>query len=221
MAESLFAPIPTTAELLAKIKRPSKKHSNASEAVRWSFYLFVALVAAMWISAGLSIIGLLNVTTTRSILTVLMTIVALTFWVWLIAETLDAFLTLKAEYRLAAAKVDANILLEQRVIAALTRCEPFRLREHAKLLELRAKILTRRSQMGAAVSAVFAVLIKLREAGEKAAVWGTLQDVDLFVLAASLGVLIGAAAVFSFAGNLERLSCLLMLAADRNDAGSK
>ncbi len=44
---------------------------------------------------------------------------------------------------------------------------------------------------------------------------------DLFVLAASLSVLIGAAAVFSFAGNLERLSCLLMLAADRTDAGIK
>ncbi|KTF36955.1 hypothetical protein [Xanthomonas vesicatoria] len=221
MTDRLFAPIPSTAELLTKIKKPSKQRSNAAEVVRWSFYLLIALVVAMGISAGLSIIGLLSVTTTRSVLTVLMTIVALTFWVWLLAQTLDVFLTLKAEYRLAAAEVDENILLEQGVISTLMRCDPLRLREHAKLMDLRAKILTRRSQMGAAVSAVCAVLIKLREAGEKAAVWGTLQDVDLFVLAASLGVLIGAAAVFSFSGNLERLSCLMMLAADRTDAGIK
>lgn len=221
MTERLFAPIPSTSELLTKIKRPTRKRSTVAEVARWFFYLLLALAFVMWISAGLSIIGLISVTTTRYVLTILMTMLALTFWVWLIAQTLDVFLSLRAIYRLAAEEVDKNILLEQGVIATLTRCEPHGLREHGKLLDLRAKVLTRRSQMGAALSAICAVLIKLREAGEKSAVWANFQDVELFVLAGSLGVLIGAAAIIMFAGQLERLSGLLTLAADRIESDKK
>ncbi|CAD1789559.1 hypothetical protein CPBF426_23670 [Xanthomonas arboricola pv. juglandis] len=221
MAEHLFAPIPSTAELLTKIKRPREERSTAAKVERWCFYAALVIAVLMAAAAGLGVTGILTADTTRAVLMILMIVLAADFLIWCVTQIVDMVLTLKAGYLGAATRVDEDIMLEQKIIASLTRCEPIRLREHGKQLDLKAKLLTRRSQMGTVLSAVGVVAINLKEAGEKASIWGKLQDVPPFVFAGSLGVLIGAAAIIMLAGQLERLSGLLMLAADRIESDKK
>ena len=177
--------------------------------------IIVILILA---TAGFGLTGTLSRPVTRYTLMVLLVVFVATFLVWAVAQMVDMFLTLKGGYRRAAAHVDEDILLERAVIAQLTTCDPTLLREHGKQMDMKAKLLTRRSQMGTVLAAVGAVVINLQAAGESADIWGKLQGVSPLVLAGSFGVLTGAAALVMFAGQLERLSGLLLLAADRADS---
>lgn len=219
MLDTKFAPIPRTGELLALLKRPRKERSKAAKIERWCIGATGIVAVLFLVTVGLGLAEILSNAATRYSLMALLAILVGVFFIWAVTQFVDLFLTLKAGYRKAAAQVDDDILLERAVIAELTRCEPTLLKEHAKQLEIKAKLLTKRSQMGTVLAAVGAVFINLQAAGENAAIWGKFQFVPPSVLAGSFGVLIGAAALIMFAGQLERLSGLLALAAERLDSG--
>jgi hypothetical protein len=215
VTETEFAPIPSTLELLGLLKRPRKERSKAAKIERWCLVASGIIALLILVAAGLGFAGILTKYATRYCMIALLVAFVGTFFVWAITQFVDMFLTLKDGYRKAAGQVDEDILIERAVIAGLTRCEPAVLREHGKQLDLKAKLLTRRSQMGTVLAAVGAVVINLQAAGENAAIWGKFQFVPPLVLAGSFGVLIGSAALIMFAGQLERLSGLLTLAAER------
>lgn len=213
--------IPKTGELLRFLKRPPRDRSNAAKIERGCMVAGMIVVVLIVATAGLGLVGLLSRPVTRYTLMALLVVFIATFFVWAVAQMVDMFLTLKAGYRRAAEHVDEEILLERAVIAQLTSCDPTLLREHGKQMDMKAKLLTRRSQMGTVLAAVGAVVINLQAAGESADIWEKLQGVSPMVLAGSFGVLTGAAALIMFAGQLERLSGLLLLAADRVDSTPK
>lgn len=221
MTETYPDPIPSTRELLALLKRPRKEGSNVAKIERGCIVAAMIIAALILAAAGLGLVGIFTNALTRYTLMALLVIFVAIFFVWAVTQIADMFLTLKAGYRKAAAQVDEDILLERAVVVRLTRCEPTLLREHGKQLDLKAKLLTRRSQMGTVLAAVGAVVINLQAAGENAAIWGKLQGVSPMVLAGSFGVLTGAAALIMFAGQLERLSGLFILAADRVEPSKK
>lgn len=181
----------------------------------------VIIAVLILATAGLGFAGVMSRPMTRYTLMVLLIIFVATFLAWALTQIVEMFLTLKAGYRRAAAHVDEDILLEQAVITSLTRCDPSLLREHGKQMDMKAKLLTRRSQMGTVLATVGAVVINLQAAGESAAIWGKFQGISPMVLAGSFGVLTASAALIMFAGQLERLSGLLLLAADRADTIKK
>lgn len=221
MTDTNFAPIPSTSELLELLKRPRKKRSIAAKIEQWCIVAGVVIAALILGVAGLGFVEVLTKPTTiYSLMALLVTFVA-TFFVWIVTQIVDVFFTLKAGYRKAAAQVDEDILMERTIIVRLTGCQPTLLREHGKQLDLKAKLLTRRSQMGTVLAAVGAVVINLQAAGKNAAIWGNLQLVPPLVLAGSFGVLAASAALIMFAGQLERLSGLLALAADRVEPSKK
>jgi hypothetical protein len=221
MTDSNFAPIPSTAELLALLKRPRKKRSIAAEVERWCIGAGIVIAVLILGVAGLGFAEILSKSLTRySLIALSVTLIAI-FFAWAVTQFVDMFLTLKAGYRKAAAQVDEDILVERMAIVRLTQCQPALLREHSKQLDMKAKLLTRRSQMGTVLAAVGAVVINLQAAGENAAFWGKFHVVAPMVLAGSFGVLIGAAMLIMFAGQLERLSGLLALAADRVEPSKK
>lgn len=197
------------------LKRPRKERSNTSKIERWCIVAAVITSLLMLTTAGLGVAGFIGYAAVRVCLLALLVIFFAIFLIWAVTQIVDVILTLKAGYRKAAAQVDEDILLERIVVERLSCCDPTLLREHGKQLDLKAKLLTRRSQMGTVLAAVGAVFINLQTAGENAAIWGKFQSVSPVVLAGSFGVLVGAAALIMFAGQLERLSGLLILAADR------
>lgn len=221
MHDTHSAPIPKTGELLALLKRPPRDRSSAAKIERGCMVAGVIIAVFILATAGLGFAGVLSRPVTRYTLMVLLIIFVATFLAWALTQIVELFLTLKAGYRRAAAHVDEDILLEQAVITSLTRCDPSLLREHGKQMDMKAKLLTRRSQMGTVLATVGAVVINLQAAGESAAIWGKLQGISPMVLAGSFGVLTASAALIMFAGQLERLSGLLLLAADRADTIKK
>lgn len=221
MNDTDFAPIPITRELLALLKRPRKERSKADKIERWCIVAAGIIAVLILVTAGLGFAEILTNSATRYSLMALPVAFVGIFFVWAVTQFVDMFLTLKAGYRKAAAQVDEDILLERSMIVGLTHCEPTLLREHGKQLDLKAKLLTRRSQMGTVLAAVGAVFINLQAAGENAAIWGKFQGIPPLVFAGSFGVLIGAAALIMFAGQLERLSGLLILAAERGESSRK
>lgn len=219
MIDTSRVPIPDTAELLALLKRPRKERSIVAKIERWCVVVGTVIGVLILVVAGLGLAEILTRSITRYSLMILLIAFVTTIFALGLTQIVDVFLTLKAGYRKAAAHVDADILLERTIIIRLTRCEPTLLREHGKQLDIKAKLLTKRSQMGAALAAVGAVVINLQAAGENAAIWGKFQLVTPLVLAGSFGVLAASAALIMFAGQLERVSGLVILAADRVDAG--
>lgn len=221
MPHTHSAPIPKTGELLTLLKRPPRDRSSAAKIERGCMVAGVIIAVLILATAGLGFAGVMSRPMTRYTLMVLLIIFVATFLAWALTQIVEMFLTLKAGYRRAAAHVDEDILLEQAVITSLTRCDPSLLREHGKQMDMKAKLLTRRSQMGTVLATVGAVVINLQAAGESAAIWGKFQGISPMVLAGSFGVLTASAALIMFAGQLERLSGLLLLAADRADTIKK
>lgn len=221
MPDTSRAPIPDTAELLALLKRPRKERSIAAKIERWCVVVGTVIGLFILVVAGLGFAEFLTKSITRYSLMVLLVAFVTTIFALGLTQVVDVLLTLKAGYRKAAAQVDADIVLERTIIVRLTRCEPPLLREHGKQLDIKAKLLTKRSQMGSVLAAVGAVVINLQAAGENAAIWGKFQFVPPLVLAGTFGVLAASAALIMFAGQLERLSGLAILAADRVEAGEK
>lgn len=221
MPDTYSAPIPKTGELLTLLKRPPRDRSSAAKIERACMVAGVIIAVLILATAGLGFAEVMTRPMTRYTLMVLLIIFVATFLVWALTQIVEMFLTLKAGYRRAAARVDEDILLEQAVITSLTRCDPSLLREHGKQMDMKAKLLTRRSQMGTVLATVGAVVINLQAAGESAAIWGKFQGISPMVLAGSFGVLTASAALIMFAGQLERLSGLLLLAADRADTIKK
>ncbi len=221
MLDKCPSPIPETRELLILLKRPPRDRSSIGKIEQGCMVAGMILVVLILATAGFGLAGILSRPVTRYTLMALLVIFAATFLVWALTQIVDLFLTLKAGYRKAAAKVDEDILLERAVIASLARCDPTLLKEHGKQMDIKAKLLTRRSQMGSVLATVCAVVINLQAAGESADIWGKFQGISPVVLAGSFGVLTGSAALIMFAGQLERLSGLLLLAADRADTTRK
>lgn len=221
MINTSRAPIPDTAELLALLKRPRKERSFGEKIERWCVVVGTVIGVLILVVAGLGFAEILAKSITRYGLMVLLVAFVTTIFALGLTQVVDVLLTLKAGYRKAAAQVDADIVLERTIIVRLARCEPTLLREHGKQLDIKAKLLTKRSQMGSMLAAVGAVVINLQAAGENAAVWGKFLFVPPLVLAVSFGVLAASAALIMFAGQLERLSGLVILAADRVDAGEE
>lgn len=219
MPDTSRAPIPDTAELLALLKRLRKERSIAAKIERWCVVVGTVIGLLILVVAGLGFAEFLTKSITRYSLMVLLVAFVTTVFALGLTQVVDVLLTLKAGYRKAAAQVDADIVLERTIIVRLTRCEPTLLREHGKQLDIKAKLLTKRSQMGSVLAAVGAVVINLQAAGENAAIWGKFQFVPPLVLAGTFGVLAASAALIMFAGQLERLSGLAILAADRVETG--
>jgi len=209
------SPIPSTWQLLMSIKRPPKERTTIAKLESLTFWVLLALAVAMLAVAGLAALGWLIDTALRVAVfaVVVPTYLAVLFFAGL--QVIDMVILLRTGQRRAAERVDADIARELNVIDELQACDATALRERSKHLELEAKRLTRRSGMATVLSALGVVTINLGDAGRRAALWGDSPSLALFVHAATLGLLLGAAALVLWTGKLERIAGLLGLAADR------
>lgn len=221
MIDHLFAPIPSTAELLMKTKAPARRRSTVDKIELVAFFVLALVAVLLLIVAGLVGFELISDATAKFLILVLICSIVITALTWAISQIVDLFLSLKSGFRIAALQIDEGIRRDQDTITEWARCDPAQLRERSKLFDLRVKLLTRRTNMTTVFTAIGVLVINLQDAGEKAALWGKLQAIPPFVLSGSLGILLGTLAVIVYTGRIERISGLLALAADRIESDKK
>jgi len=217
MATLDHAPIPSTLDFLDLLKRPSSAPSPFDRIERGIFRIMVALAGLMLGAAGLGALGVLSDEVIRFLTLSIIVIVLALFVAWMASQLIGMILALRAGFRREAGRVDRDIEHDQQIVEELIRCDPFNLRERSRLLEAKARRLTRHAGMGPVIAAIGVVVINFQDSAEKAELFARLKAVPLFVYSGSLGVLLGAAALTVFAGKLEHIAGLLSLAADRTE----
>lgn len=203
---------PSTLDMLRKIKRPMKR--TATDRLEWWLLrAFIILVTVGLATAAMGAVGAITRPSAYTALVVLFAIAGICFVVWTITQFFSAVIEMKGGFASAATAIDETIEHDKSIIGELLQCHPHQLRERAKQLELEAKRLSQRSRIATLLVAVGAAVVALHDAGQP--IWGRLEDLSLFVLAGSFGLLLGALMVASFAGRLEKISGLFLLAYDR------
>ncbi|MCC5092536.1 hypothetical protein D0A38_02510 [Xanthomonas campestris pv. incanae] len=214
MTDSTFSPIPSTFQMLQKIKRPKR----VSKLERIENYIFLGLLALTLF--GLGVVAADNFDwisrpTAKDILLVVLLVMAIGFLALGLLQIAQVILAWKEGYEPMADRIDMVISAESEILDELGTCNPQTLRERSKHIDLENKLLTRRAGLSTFFGAIGVVLVNLFDAGEKINMWSNPANAKVFVYAGSLGILIGSIVVFILAGKLERIAGLLALAADR------
>lgn len=217
MSTPHYAPIPSTADFLVKLKKPKKAPTIFQKIEQGLFAATLVFACIMFLGAGVGIAGWIPQDVARLFAMIMLILVALAFLLWAAIQILQLILEVRSGFGPIAERTDTEAEQDLAVVQSLTRCDPFRLREQSKLLEGKAKRLTRQAGMGSVIAAIGAVVIKFQTSAEQAEMLVQLRELPLFVYSGSLGVLLGAAALTAFAGKLEHIAGVLSLAADRID----
>ncbi|BBK01289.1 hypothetical protein Xcc3_25960 [Xanthomonas campestris pv. campestris] len=214
MTDSTFSPIPSTFQMLQKIKRPKM----VSKLERIENYIFWGLLALTLF--GLGVIAADNFEwisrpTAKDILLMVLLVMAIGFLALGLLQIAQVISAWKEGYEPMADRIDMAISAESEILDELGTCNPQTLRERSKHIDLENKLLTRRAGLSTFFGAIGVVLVNLFDAGEKVNMWANPAIAKVFVYAGSLGILIGSIVVFILAGKLERIAGLFGLAADR------
>ncbi len=210
-------PIPSTADFLVKLKKPKKAPTVFKKIEQALFVTTLVLACVMFLGAGVGAVGWIPQDVARLFAMIMLILVALTFLLWAITQILEMVWAVRAGFGPIAERTDREAEQDLTVVQSLAGCDPFRLREKSKLLDGKAKRLTRQAGMGSVIATIGAVVISFQTSAEKAEMLVQLRELPLFVYSGSLGALLGAAALTVFAGKLEHIAGLLTLAADRID----
>jgi len=214
MPESKYSSIPTTFQMLQKIKRPKK----VGKLERVENYVFLGLLSLLLFGLGVAAAGNLewiSKPNAKAILLVTLLVMAVAFLALGLLQITQVILAWKEGYEPMAERIDAAISKESQILDDLIKCNPQTLRERSRHLDLENKLLSRRAGLSTFFGAIGVVLINLFDAGEKVNMWPNPANAKFFVYAGSLGILIGSVVVFVLAGKLERIAGLFGLAADR------
>ncbi|KUF26943.1 hypothetical protein AO826_08385 [Xanthomonas phaseoli pv. manihotis] len=214
MTESPYSPVPSTFQMLQKIKRPQ----SADKLERVEKYLFFGMLAVSLFGLGVVTAGnfeWISRPHAKDILLVTLLVMGIAFLALGILQITQVILAWKEGYEPMAERIDTAISTESKILDELGTCNPQTLRERSKHIDLENKLLTRRAGLSTFFGAIGVVLINLFDAGEKVNMWSNPAIAKVFVYAGSLGILIGSIVVFILAGRLERIAGLFGLAADR------
>ncbi|MBV6667753.1 hypothetical protein KV691_00115 [Xanthomonas euvesicatoria pv. alangii] len=214
MTEPKYSPIPSTFQMLQKIKRPER----AGKLERFEKYIFRGMVALLLFAFGVvaaSNLAWISNTNATNVLIVALPALVAVFLVFGLLQIIQVIVAWKEGYEPMADRIDTAISRESEIMDELGTCNPQTLRERSKHIDLENKLLTRRAGLSTFFGAIGVVLVNLFDAGEKVNIWSNPANAKVFVYAGSLGILIGSVVVFILAGKLERIAGLLALAADR------
>ncbi|WP_033485222.1 hypothetical protein [Xanthomonas phaseoli] len=217
MSTSHYTPIPSTAAMLVKLKKPKKAPTIFNKIEQGLFVATLVLACIMFLGAGVGVAGWIPRDDARLFAMVMLILVAVTFLLWAVTQILRVILDIRAGFGPIAERTDGEVEQELAFVQGLTQCDPSKLKERSKLLEGKAKRLTRQAGMGTVIATIGAVVINFQTSAERAEMLVQLRNLPLFVYSGSLGALLGAAALTVFAGKLEHIAGLLALAADRVD----
>lgn len=214
MTDSTFSPIPSTFQMLQKIKRPER----AGKLERFEKYIFRGMMALLLFAFGVvaaSNLAWISNTNAKNVLIVALPALVAVFLVFGLLQIIQVIVAWKEGYEPMTDRIDTAISRESEIMDELGTCNPQTLRERSKHIDLENKLLTRRAGLSTFFGAIGVVLVNLFDAGEKVNIWSNPANAKVFVYAGSLGILIGSIVVFILAGKLERIAGLFGLAADR------